>query len=78
MTGRQFPHSVPPETDPAATVRVLHITIIVLTSVLAGGVAGLLSRADGASIPSALLTAGGGFAGATALLLGLAHYARAR
>ncbi len=78
MSGRRFPRSVPPESGTAPVDRVLHITIIVLTAILLGGAAGLLSWADGASIPRALLTAGGSFAGATALMLGLAHYARAQ
>jgi hypothetical protein len=78
MSGRRFPRSVPPETHTAAVDRVLHITIIMLTAILVGGVAGLLSRADGASAPHALLTAGDSLAGTTALLMGLAQYARAR
>ncbi|MFI5897658.1 hypothetical protein ACIA5D_46980 [Actinoplanes sp. NPDC051513] len=50
--------------------------VIVLAAIIIGGVAGLLSWADDGSIPHAILTAGGGFAGSTALLLGIAHYAR--
>jgi hypothetical protein len=54
----------------------MRVLVIVLTAVIISGAAGLLSFADGASIPRAILTAGAAFAGATALLLGIDHYAQ--
>jgi hypothetical protein len=76
MSDRRSPGAVAPESDPAGKIRVLHVLVIVLSAVIVGGAAGLLSWAGDASVPHAILTAGGGFAGTTALLLGIAHYAR--
>jgi hypothetical protein len=76
MSTRRFPRPGTPKPDPIGRLRILQVLVIVLTAVIVGGAAGLLSWADDADIPHAILTAGGGFAGTTALLLGMAHYAR--
>jgi hypothetical protein len=78
MSDRRSPGPIPADPDPSGGLLVLRVLVIVLTAVIIGGIAGLLSWADDAGIPRAILTAGGGFAGTTALLLGLAHYLRSR
>jgi hypothetical protein len=45
-----------------------------LVSVIVGGVAALLAYASEPSVPRAILTGGGSFAGSFALLLAVAHY----
>lgn len=47
---------------------------MLLTAALVAVIAGLLAHAGGASIPNAILTGGGAFAGTVILLLALAHF----
>lgn len=56
------------------TPRAVWIALIMLTAVIVGGVAGLLAHADGTSVPGAILTGGGSFAGTVVLLLAIAHF----
>ncbi|WP_433732509.1 hypothetical protein ACQP2Y_46880 (plasmid) [Actinoplanes sp. CA-051413] len=64
---------VPPPA-PSGTPRWVWVLLILLTAALVAVTAGLLAHAGGASIPNAILTGGAAFAGATGLLLGLAHF----
>lgn len=66
--------SLPRPPLPTGTPRWVWMLLILLTAVIVSGAAGLLSYAGGASIPNAILTGGGSFAGAVALLLRLAHF----
>jgi hypothetical protein len=50
------------------------VVLILLAAAIISGIAGLLSRAAGNNIPSAVLTGGAAFAGAVGLLLAIAHY----
>ncbi|MFY1634265.1 hypothetical protein ACN27F_13450 [Solwaraspora sp. WMMB335] len=51
------------------------LLLMLLTSTIVGGVAGLLAYADDPSVPRAALTGGASFAGTFLLLLAIAHYA---
>lgn len=59
---------------PTGTPRWVWLLLILLTAALIAAVAGLLAHAGGASVPNAILTGGGAFAGTVALLLALAHF----
>jgi hypothetical protein len=68
-------------TAPAASStssRAVWLALILLTAALVATAAGFLAHAGGANIPSAILTGGGAFAGAVALLLALAHFGSSR
>jgi hypothetical protein len=66
---------MPPTTPSRDTrQRAVWAAIILNAAVVVAVVTGLLSRVDGATLPSAILTAGGAFAGTAALLLALAHF----
>ena len=67
---RHTPHP-PTQTTPPRWVWVL---LMFLVSVIVGGVAALLAYASEPSVPRAILTGGGSFAGSFALLLAVAHY----
>jgi hypothetical protein len=62
-------------TSPPSATRPLWLGLFLLTAAIVAGVAGLLAAAGGANLPSAILTAGGAFAGTIAVLLALAHFA---
>ncbi|RZU53262.1 hypothetical protein EV385_5170 [Krasilnikovia cinnamomea] len=55
--------------------RPLWTALVVLTAALIAETAGLIAYAGGAGISTAILTGGGAFAGAVAMLLALAHFA---
>ena len=50
------------------------VVLILLAAAVISGVAGVLSRAAGNNLPSAVLTGGAAFGGAVGLLLAIAHY----
>jgi hypothetical protein len=60
---------------PSAT-RPLWLGLILLTAAVIASAAGLLAYAGGANIPTAILMGGGAYAGATGLLLAVAHFAQ--
>jgi hypothetical protein len=60
---------------PAPTPRSIWIALILIAGVIIGAAAGLLSSASGASVPSAVLTGGGAFAGSVLLMLALLSFA---
>ncbi|GHJ11254.1 hypothetical protein TPA0907_56210 [Micromonospora humidisoli] len=64
---------VTPPSSPRAP-RWMWLLLMLLFAGIIGGVAGLLSYASDDNIPAAILTGGGAFAGALALLLAIAHY----
>lgn len=66
-------HPVPPSA-PSGTPRWVWVLLMLLTAALVAVIAGLLAHAGGASIPNAILTGGGAFAGTVILLLALAHF----
>ena len=63
-----------PPTPSAKIPRMVWILIFILIAIIVGETAGLLSYAGGASVPGAILTGGGAFAGALGLLLALGHF----
>jgi hypothetical protein len=65
-------------TTPTPTVptsRAVWIAIVLLAATIVAAVAGLLTYAGGAKVPTAILAAGGAFVGATTFLLTLLIYA---
>ena len=64
-----------PPSPSASTPRTMWILIFTLIAIIVGGTAGLLSHAGGTTVPGAILTGGGAFAGTLGLLLAVAHYA---
>jgi hypothetical protein len=54
------------------------VMLMLLVACIVSGIAGLLSHAAGNNAPAAILTGGGAFAGALALLLAIAHYASSK
>lgn len=71
-THTTVPSSSP--TGPSGTPRWVWVLLIMLVAIIIGGTAGLLAYATDSSVPSAILTGGSAFAGAVALLLGIAHF----
>jgi hypothetical protein len=56
------------------TPRRTKVLLILIAATAVSGVAGLLARAAGNNVPSAILTGGAAFAGAVGVLLAIAHY----
>jgi hypothetical protein len=67
--------SAPPP-NPTSASRTTWILVFTLAAIIVGGIAGLLSHANGVSVPGAILTGGSAFAGTFGLLLAVAYYAR--
>ncbi|MFI5837712.1 hypothetical protein ACIA5A_28945 [Micromonospora sp. NPDC051300] len=63
-----------PATTPTGSTRPLWAALIVLTAVLVGAAAAMLSIAGGVPIPLAVIAGGGAFGGTVALLLAIAHF----
>ena len=79
MIGKTSRDPSPSARTPASprSPRQVQVLLILLVAALVGVVAGVLSHAAGNNVPAAVLTAGGAFAGATCLLLAIAHYTAA-
>ncbi len=59
----------------SSTARGLWLAVTVLTALLVGSVGGALAWLSGMNPPSAILTAGGAFAGTVLLLLAMLRFA---
>jgi hypothetical protein len=72
-----MPVNPPPAAGSSAlsgTPRWVWALLMLVTAVVVGGVAGVLTHAGGASVPNAILAGGAAFGGTFVILLGLAHY----
>ncbi len=58
----------------SASNRAVWAALILLFAAIVAGIAALLSYASGLSVPAAVLTGGGAFAGTALLVLAFAHY----